>query len=196
MGARALPGEAVHALSFGGEASIRAAVHADVDALAAVHARASRAAWAGLLPAEPLERLSSVERRRGQWRERLATTSRQSHSLVAEVGGQVAGLLAVGPTRDDDRDPTAVGEVAVLYVDPALWGRGIGRALLSEAVERLRRDGLASATLWTLATGARTRRFYELAGWRPEGTERPLHEGSGAFEVRYERTLGDHWQAP
>ena len=37
---------------------------------------------------------------------------------------------------------------------------------------------------------ARTRRFYELAGWRREGQQRPAFGGSrGALEIRYERDL-------
>ncbi len=187
-GAAAAGGAAARGLS-GAPRSIRRAGLGDVDELAKVHASSARAAWSELLPAELLARFGSTERRRAQWRERLGAPPPGTLNLVVEVAGRVGGLVAVGPTRDEDCDPAAVGEVAALYVDPAHWGRGIGRALLDEGVECLQRDGFSSATLWTLATGARTRRFYERAGWRPEGAERPLDKRSGVFEVRYERSL-------
>jgi len=173
--------------------SIRAADEEDLDALAAVHARSSRVAFTGLLPEATLARVGSVEWRRRMWARFIETPPSGSRTLVAEIGDQIVGLAAVGPTRDEDHDPAAVGEVLLLYVDPDFWGRGVGRALLREAVEALRSDGYASATLWTLATGTRTLRFYERAGWRPEGAERPLTLGEGsseATEVRYECSLG------
>lgn len=172
--------------------SIRAARRNDLDELAKVHARSSRVAFTGLLPEETLARVGSVEWRRGMWSKFLRTPPHGAQTLVAEIGGRLVGFVAVGPSRDQDRDSAAVGEVLLVYVDPDFWGRGVGRALLGEAVERLRCDGYGSATLWTLAAGTKTLRFYELAGWRPEGAKRPLTlgEGSGALEVRYERTLG------
>jgi RimJ/RimL family protein N-acetyltransferase len=37
-----------------------------------------------------------------------------------------------------------------------------------EALERLRRLGFEEATLWVLEDNPRARRFYEIAGWRPD----------------------------
>jgi len=173
------------------EPSIRSADGPDAEALAGVHARASRAAFSSLVPADVLTRIASVEARVELWTERLAAPPLGTHAYVAEVAGRIVGLVDVGPSRDDDHDPGAVGEVGVLYVDPAHWGRGIGRELLEHAVDRLRSRGLASATLWTLATSTRTRSFYEWAGWRLDGAERPLLYDASLTEVRYELPLRD-----
>ena len=40
---------------------------------------------------------------------------------------------------------------------------------MRELVGRLREDGLEEAILWVLEDNPRTRRFYELAGWRLDG---------------------------
>jgi hypothetical protein len=37
-------------------------------------------------------------------------------------------------------------------------------------VDDLRGRGFRTATLWVLETNERTRRFYEIAGWKPDGT--------------------------
>lgn len=173
------------------EPSIRPAGIDDAEAMGAVHARSSRAAFSSLVPAPVLARIASLEGRQRLWTERLGAPPLGSCTLVAEVAGRVVGLVGVGPSRDQDRDAETVGEVGVLYVDPACWGRGIGRALHDHGIESLRAAGFRSATLWTLATGARTHSFYERQGWRLDGEERPLSHAPALIEVRYARVLDD-----
>lgn len=46
--------------------------------------------------------------------------------------------------------------------------------------------------LWVLKGNARARRFYERAGFRPDGAEEPFEvEGVAVPEVRYVRALRD-----
>jgi GNAT superfamily N-acetyltransferase len=66
------------------------------------------------------------------------------------------------------------------------WGRGIGSAFLQHATSRLKTLGFKDATLWVLDTNARTRRFYEAAGWQVEGSEKVEQMGGVALrEARY-----------
>jgi ribosomal protein S18 acetylase RimI-like enzyme len=73
-----------------------------------------------------------------------------------------------------------MAELYAIYLDQAVVGRGIGRALLAQALADLRRRGYQSAMLWVLATNARARRFYEAAGWRADGVTRTEHHPSGS----------------
>jgi ribosomal protein S18 acetylase RimI-like enzyme len=77
-----------------------------------------------------------------------------------------------------------VANAAEIYVAPACWSRGIGRALLACAVDRLVAQRYASCFLWVLLANARARRFYERAGFSSDpssvkritiGTADPLH---------------------
>ena len=52
--------------------------------------------------------------------------------IVAEFGGELAGFAAV-----------VGGELDGLFVEPDLWGHGIGRALVDAATHEARRKGLA-----------------------------------------------------
>jgi ribosomal protein S18 acetylase RimI-like enzyme len=61
-------------------------------------------------------------------------------------------------------DARAIAEVLTIYLLPAAAGRGIGRDLFASAVERIRASGFDRATLWVMASNARSRRFYEAAG--------------------------------
>ena len=68
---------------------------------------------------------------------------------AAEAEGMVAGFCAVRR-----------GWIDHLYVDHAFHGRGIGQALLAQALKGRRR-----VRLWTFQRNARSRRFYRLQGF-------------------------------
>jgi GNAT superfamily N-acetyltransferase len=74
--------------------------------------------------------------------------------FVAELDGRVAGFAAV-----------VSGELDGLFVEPELWRRGIGRALVDEATHVARRKGF---TLTVIANPA-AREFYERCGFSVEG---------------------------
>jgi GNAT superfamily N-acetyltransferase len=76
--------------------------------------------------------------------------------------------------------------VYAIYVDPDLWGRGIGSSLLARAVEDLRSRRHTSATLWVLGANEAGRRFYENRGWVAGGSTKPYDAGDAELEeVRY-----------
>jgi GNAT superfamily N-acetyltransferase len=74
--------------------------------------------------------------------------------LVAELDGRVAGFAAV-----------VGGELDGLFVEPDLWRRGVGAALVEEATHYARVRGL---TLTVIANAA-ARDFYEKCGFSAEG---------------------------
>lgn len=111
-------------------------------------------------------------------------------NLVAEdEGGEVVGWACHGPYRDGEAR-TADAELYALYVDAARFGAGIGRALAGESVRRCRAAGHARMLLWVLKGNVRARRFYDRAGFRPDGAEEPFEvDGVAVPEVRYARPL-------
>ena len=76
--------------------------------------------------------------------------------IVAEIDGLIAGFAAV-----------VGGELDGLFVEPDLWGHGIGRALADAATHEARKRGLAL----TVIASPRARRFYESCGFSVEGEE-------------------------
>ena len=73
--------------------------------------------------------------------------------IVAELDGELAGFAAV-----------VGGELDGLFVEPDLWGRGIGRTLADAATHEARQRGLSLKVI--AAPGAR--RFYESCGFSVE----------------------------
>jgi GNAT superfamily N-acetyltransferase len=74
--------------------------------------------------------------------------------IVAELDGEIAGFAAV-----------VSGDLDGLFVEPELWGQGIGRALADAATREARQRGLALKVI----ANPRARRFYEHCGFSVEG---------------------------
>lgn len=164
--------------------NVRPATTADARAVAEIHVAGWRWAYQGLVPHGLLDSLS-VERREEMWRSGLARSLPGWALFVAERGGEVLGFVGSGPCGDDDAGDET-GEVYAIYLQPEVVGKGVGRALFARAVAHLREHGFSRATLWVLANNARTRRFYEIAGWRADGEEKSQDwEGHQLHEVRY-----------
>ncbi|WP_027659241.1 GNAT family N-acetyltransferase [Salinispora fenicalii] len=96
------------------EIEIRPYTNDDWDAIARIHDAARRDELRGSAGVEAFLTLAQTAEQEGLF---------DGHLWVAEVGGSVAGFVAL----DDD-------EVTWLYVDPQRYRQGIGRALLGHAV--------------------------------------------------------------
>jgi GNAT superfamily N-acetyltransferase len=108
--------------------------------------------------------------------------------LMAEDAGEVVGYLGCGASRDDDTGGD-VGEVRSLFVVPASWRAGVGRALMAAAMDDLRERGYPVAIVWSFKANDRANRFYESCGFEPDGAERTEDRFSGIPSIRYRRSL-------
>jgi GNAT superfamily N-acetyltransferase len=180
---------------------IRAGSAADAAPIAAVQREAWFAAYTGIIPDEIIDRVTAPDdgaRVRQSFRTRpwqrmiVASPDDEQHGIV--------GYAAFGPERDVLDMPwpyplTSAGsehevaELYALYVHPARWSTGIGRALMDQVLAKVRAAGYASITLWVLDANARARRFYARAGFAPDGARHVLDDLGGVTEIRYRRTL-------
>ena len=147
-------------------------------------------AYAHVFPREQLGAMSE-DSRAGEWtswwRGVIESPAARSHTLVADESAEVVAFAHLGAERSDE----SVGELYAIYVQPESWGGGIGQALMDEVLSRLRDEGFREAVLWVLEDNPRTRRFYELAGWREDGGVKDEEWlGTLVREVRYRITLG------
>jgi GNAT superfamily N-acetyltransferase len=76
---------------------------------------------------------------------------------VAQLDGRIAGFAAL-----------VGGELDGLFIEPDLWRRGIGAALVDAATHQARRKGLAV----TVVANPTAREFYERCGFVVEGVTR------------------------
>lgn len=178
---------------------VRDAVLEDAAAMGRVHVRSWQAAYVGIMPQSALDALEDAERA-SNWREAIERNPvlPAARRLVVEVGGQVVGIALVGRDRefenglavDNPLSEIAMGEVVLIYLEPEVWGQGIGSKLLAVCVESLVGLGYLEAVLWVGAENRRARRFYEREGWHFDGAEKvEIMEGVEVSEIRYRRLL-------
>ena len=89
--------------------------------------------------------------------------------FVAELSGDVAGWVHVGPARALTHPPGS--EIKGLVVRRDSRRRGIGRLLLRAAEEWSRARGDATVRLRTRTTREEAHRFYEACGYAPKKTQ-------------------------
>ena len=131
---------------------------------------------------------------------------RTSLVAVASPGADIVGYASFGPERTvvsvasvgSGTSPGALspaglagekGELYALYVAPAHWSTGAGRALTDAALDGLRAAGYRRVVLWTLIENARARGFYDKAGFAPDGATNVLPALGKVEELRYARDL-------
>ncbi|TCC35450.1 GNAT family N-acetyltransferase [Kribbella speibonae] len=152
--------------------TIRPADRDDGPAVAKIYVEGWNAGFGELMPVAVLD-----DARIARWSDELA----DGNWWVAEVGGEIAGLVGIGPSRDPI-DPE-LGELDTITVAPPYWRQGIGSALMQKALEELaaRYD---EAILWTLANYPRAQNFYTKTGWTLTDTTR-----DNGHQVSYRRTF-------
>ena len=180
---------------------IRAGSAADAASIAAVQREAWFAAYTGIIPDEIIERVTAPD---GGARVRQSFRTRPWQRMIVatpdEAQAGIVGYASFGPETDVLGAPwphplsTAgeerrVAELYALYVRPAWWSTGTGRALMDWVLTRSAAAGYSAVTLWVLRDNQRARRFYERAGFAPDGATNELTRLGGVIELRYRRTL-------
>lgn len=165
---------------------IRAASAADAEGISRAHIGSWQVGYRGLVSDDFLDSLSDrLAGRIAWWHQRLAEGA---SVVVADDDGHVTGFASYG--RAEAPSDPELGEVSAIYVDPAHWGGGHGRALMRAALDALRAMGCSVAVLWVLESNARARRFYERGGWATDGaTKTEQIGGAPMVEVRYRRAI-------
>lgn len=140
---------------------IRQARQDDAADVAQVYIDSWHDTYPGVLP-NALLRAMTPKGQTARWLAAIRAQTREK-VLVADSRNGIVGMASLGPSRDNSLGFD--GEVYTLYVDPAYFGIGIGRALLKGAFGTLRRDGMESCIIWAHARN-HARFFYEALGGR------------------------------
>jgi ribosomal protein S18 acetylase RimI-like enzyme len=156
---------------------VRAADVSDAPSIAGIHVRSFQSAYSDVIPEDHLGRLDASVRS-GIWAGRIASAHDLArHIVIAEAATRTVGFIYYGPSPDADDDPTEVGHVFSIHVDPAATARGTGTNLLLRAVKSMAETGFVEATLWVVEANLAARRFYRKLGWRLDGARRSEHLG-------------------
>jgi len=160
---------------------IRLAQVEDAPAIARVHIDTWRTAYAGIVLAEHLARLS-YERCEARWLPYLCDPQGETRTFVAEARGQVVAFASGGPARDPL--PGLDGELYNLYVLEAFQGKGYGRLLVAQLAQDLAIQGYHSLIAWVVKDNPACR-FYERLGGRLVGGKTVKVGGQALVDVAY-----------
>jgi GNAT superfamily N-acetyltransferase len=100
---------------------------------------------------------------------------------AAESEGELVGMVATRPLRDDDR----AWEIGRMYVAKSARGSGLAHALLDGAERHAVEHGARRMILWTDTRFEAAHRFYEKRGYVRAGSIRILDDLSKSLEFRY-----------
>jgi GNAT superfamily N-acetyltransferase len=186
---------------------IRAGSAADAAQIAAVQRETWFAAYADIIAAEVIDRVTVPDDGarvrqsfRTRPRQRMLVATDPDPDAAGPGTSEVVGYAAYGPETDVLNAPwphplTAdgasgrVAELYALYVRPSSWSTGTGRALMERVLARTGAAGYQAITLWVLRDNQRARRFYERAGFAPDGATNVLTGLGSILEVRYRRSF-------
>ncbi|MGH3257834.1 MAG: GNAT family N-acetyltransferase [Streptosporangiaceae bacterium] len=191
---------------------IRSASAADAAQIAAVMQASWRAAYEDIIAPEVIGRVTASDggaRIRQSFRTRPwqktfvaveAPASQPAARRKRDAADGIVGYAFFGPEQDvlgapwphplsPEGEQGQVAELYALYVHPAWWSTGTGRALMDRVLDTVTVAGYLSVRLWVLRDNFRARRFYERAGFAPDGASHTLNGLGGVTEVRYRRVL-------
>jgi GNAT superfamily N-acetyltransferase len=168
------------------EPVVREAALGDAAQIAEIHVATWKHAYRYLVPRAALDSLS-VDERVKDWKKRLQATTRITY--VLELEGSIVGWASVGPARDEDQKGNA-GELYAIYMAPSFIGRRLGQVLFAHCESELQKDRYPIVTVWVLEANLGARRFYQKAGFQPDGaTKSVLIGGASLAELRYSKRL-------
>lgn len=167
--------------------SIRPATTDDACAIAGVHQASRQQAYRSILSDRLLNAQTLAEREK-YWKEQTALAfSSDVEIYVAEheaESPEIVGFIVLLKHNcfddlnslglDTDCKDQAMGEIDRIYVHPGLIGNGVGRALMSHALQRLKTLGCTKAFLWVFEANPRARRFYQSMGFSSAGCKRQI----------------------
>jgi RimJ/RimL family protein N-acetyltransferase len=102
---------------------------------------------------------------------------------VVRDAGRVVGSIGI------DRVDDATSEIHRLYLDAHLRGRGIGRALVEEALAWSRAQAMRRIVLWSDTRFEHSHRLYARLGFERLGERTVPDDPNASREYRFERDL-------
>ena len=105
---------------------------------------------------------------------------------IGTIEAKPVGLLCI--TREDEA-PTDECFLESLWVMPERRGKGIGFAMITGILDRLRADGIRTVFLWVLDGNPDAIGLYERAGFALTGDHEPLPDDPDRFEEKMVKYL-------
>ena len=141
--------------------SIRRAIPGDEQVLAYIQTKSWKAAFAGILSPEELERCTDIQKAEQMYHNVLR---RDGCNMAIEfVDGKPHCIAAWGKNRCDLSD--TVGELICIHSLQNNWAKGYGSAMMEYVLVQLQQAQYESVILWVFEENSRAKKFYEKHGF-------------------------------
>lgn len=141
--------------------SIRRAIPGDEQVLAYIQTESWKAAFAGILSPEELERCTDIQKAEQMYHNVLR---RDGCNMAIEfVDGKPHCIAAWGKNRCDLGE--TVGELICIHSLQNNWAKGYGFAMMEYVLTQLQQANYESVILWVFEENIRARKFYEKHGF-------------------------------
>jgi ribosomal protein S18 acetylase RimI-like enzyme len=98
--------------------------------------------------------------------------------LLAHYGERPAGMALAETFVDDAAPDPSTGHISMVFVDPAVWGSGVGTKMLRDLQTRWTR-----LSVWTRTDNRRAQRLYLGAGFVDSGNRSLLQDGDEIMQL-------------
>lgn len=161
---------------------IREASLEDIEGIAKVHVDSWRSTYKGIISDAYLSRLT-VEKRKKNWLWTLNNLNIHEKIFVAEDKGEIVGFSNGGKNRTPNTEYD--GELYALYILKEYQGKGLGKKLVEEVMDTLRKKNYDSMMVWVLESNPAIGFYRKLGG--EEFTRKDIEIGQ---DVLIEVALG------
>ena len=156
------------------------ATHDDAPRCADIHGRSWMFAYSDVVGKDIIESYNA--RWPIVWTKMLENNT-DTHYVILD-DDMIVGFTSINPSRDADA-PDGMFELTGLYLDPNHIGKGYGKQAMEWAKHEASARGYTAISLWVLDQNDRAKRFYEKAGFIPDGTKK----NSGLGDTQEERYI-------
>jgi ribosomal protein S18 acetylase RimI-like enzyme len=138
--------------------SIREMKITDTSQVADISMRAWQSAYKGIMPDSILDNID-VKKREENWANGFTSLPDLIRTVAVDDTDTVLGYTT-GSSCRDIKGP-GNGELWAIYVDPKFVGKGIGKILLNDFKERMKKAGFLKMYVWVLKDNYHARNFYK-----------------------------------
>lgn len=161
---------------------VRKAVREDMQYLAIVQTRSWKAAFVNIISANAMKEYADEARCQAMLE--AIFDSARGHFYIA-----LSDNVPCGEMFWCDGEMDASAEIIALHSLEETWGTGVGKMLMTRAMEDIQNKGKEQVYLWVFKENHRARKFYEKCGFMADGSEQESGF-DGAVELKYVYSFG------
>lgn len=161
---------------------IRKVGRGDEKTLAYIQTESWKAAFAGIVPADLLEKCTEISRAENMYS--CLLDENKGNGYILEVDNQAHCIAYWDASRE--KDMSGYAEIICIHSLQDKWHHGYGSQMMKQILFDIKESGFDRVMLWVFEENIRAINFYKKHGFSANGRSQ---KALGAVEIMYERNL-------